>query len=247
MNPIAEWAQEALTIFEEESILARRVHRTCTEYSTQRDDKIVLDAAHKIVLDTEVWVSFIVKDSDRPLSFVDLKRKFINPSVRCMCRGIDNLIIKHIYADRCVNAPRLSKISRINAREIVTQTSEILNSYSLNNRSLVLDPRCEAELLRGGQWVYAEQLNLAPVMFPFDEDILPEKTCLAWYRDAVALGTGPMASPEHTIQSCITSHNEVALRVSMNYDVPSAGVKITFGMLAGVLVLEPKSIVVLDG
>ncbi len=63
---------------------------------------------------------------------------------------------------------------------------------------------------------------------------------LAFHRNALALVTRPLALPDTSlgVRAAVGSYNDVAMRVSMQYDLTSQGTKVTLDLLCGVAVLD---------
>lgn len=63
---------------------------------------------------------------------------------------------------------------------------------------------------------------------------------LAFHRNALALVTRPLALPNTSlgVRSSVGSYNDVAMRVSMQYDITSQGTIVTLDMLCGVALLD---------
>ncbi|MFA5345380.1 MAG: P22 phage major capsid protein family protein [Candidatus Omnitrophota bacterium] len=61
----------------------------------------------------------------------------------------------------------------------------------------------------------------------------------AFHRDALALVTRPLALPRAGgVQSAVANYNDVAMRVTMAYDIWSQGTVVTLDVLAGVALLD---------
>jgi hypothetical protein len=63
---------------------------------------------------------------------------------------------------------------------------------------------------------------------------------LAFHRNAIALVSRPLALPNTSlgVRSAVGSYNDVAMRVSMQYDISSMGTIVTLDLLCGVKVLD---------
>ncbi|MCK9570348.1 hypothetical protein M0R72_15485 [Candidatus Pacearchaeota archaeon] len=62
---------------------------------------------------------------------------------------------------------------------------------------------------------------------------------LAFHRDALALVTRPLALPRAGgVQSAVANYNDVAMRVTMQYDITTQGTIVTMDLLAGIAVLD---------
>jgi len=63
---------------------------------------------------------------------------------------------------------------------------------------------------------------------------------LAFHRDAIALVSRPLALPDTSlgVRSAVGAYNDVAMRVSMQYDISSQGTIVTLDLLCGVKVLD---------
>lgn len=65
---------------------------------------------------------------------------------------------------------------------------------------------------------------------------------LAFHRDSLALVSRPLARPNSSlgVMSGVTSHNDVAMRVAMQYDGSAQGTRVTLDMLCGYAVLDAE-------
>lgn len=72
---------------------------------------------------------------------------------------------------------------------------------------------------------------------------------MAMHRDAIALVTRPLAVPSNRmgVLSGFSSYNDIAMRVSMQYDIEAGGTIVNLDLLAGVAALDPSLCVVLLG
>jgi hypothetical protein len=62
---------------------------------------------------------------------------------------------------------------------------------------------------------------------------------LAFHRDAMALVTRPLALPRAGgVQAAVANYNDVAMRVTMQYDITTQGTIVTLDLLAGVALLD---------
>lgn len=71
----------------------------------------------------------------------------------------------------------------------------------------------------------------------------------AFHRDAVALVTRPLALPHQAmgVMADVASHNNVAMRVTMQYDIQSGGTVVNLDILGGVALLDVNLCVPLLG
>jgi hypothetical protein len=71
----------------------------------------------------------------------------------------------------------------------------------------------------------------------------------AFHRDAIALVTRPLALPSERmgVMADIATHNDIAMRVTMQYDINAGGTIVNLDILGGVAVLDPNLAVVLQG
>ena len=70
-----------------------------------------------------------------------------------------------------------------------------------------------------------------------------------FHREALALVTRPLALPSQDVgvRSQVAVHNDVSMRVAMQYDLTAQGTKVTLDLLAGVAVLDTDLGVVMLG
>lgn len=72
---------------------------------------------------------------------------------------------------------------------------------------------------------------------------------LAFHRNAITFVNRPLALPDNSIGArfAVTSHNDVSMRITMQYNATQQGTIVTLDMLAGVAILEADLAVVLLG
>lgn len=72
---------------------------------------------------------------------------------------------------------------------------------------------------------------------------------LAFHRDAIALVTRPLVLPPSStgVMAAIASYNDIAMRVTMQYDSKRQGTRVTMDCLAGVAILDERLGAVLLG
>lgn len=72
---------------------------------------------------------------------------------------------------------------------------------------------------------------------------------LAFQRDSIALVTRPLAVPNNVlgVMSHVGAYNNIAMRVSMQYDIQEGGTVVNLDILAGVAILDENLAVVLLG
>lgn len=65
---------------------------------------------------------------------------------------------------------------------------------------------------------------------------------LMFHREALALVTRPLALPNQSlgVLAAVASHNDVGMRVSMQYDSKAQGTRVTMDLLAGVALLDER-------
>jgi hypothetical protein len=71
----------------------------------------------------------------------------------------------------------------------------------------------------------------------------------AFHRDAIALVTRPLAMPNNQmgVLTKVGIHNDISMRVAMQYDIDAGGTKVNLDLLCGVAVLDPRLCVPLLG
>ena len=71
----------------------------------------------------------------------------------------------------------------------------------------------------------------------------------AFHRDAIALVSRPLAMPNNQmgVLTKVGVHNDISMRVAMQYDIDAGGTKVNFDLLCGVAVLDSRLCVPLLG
>ena len=70
-----------------------------------------------------------------------------------------------------------------------------------------------------------------------------------FHREAIALVTRPLALPNqsHGVSAGIASHNDISMRIAMQYDISQQGTVVTADLLCGVAILDTDLGVVMYG
>jgi len=260
MEDIGKWGQAALEILMRETQLARRVHRDCSNEFAQLHDVVPLqepfNLAPDVELDQQMWSSLQIQDREATQSFSQMVQYFVEPCMISMARNLDMLILQSVYESLDRNTQHLPRLTG-NPEYTIRQARRVLNGRRVPqaNRNLIIDPPAEAELLRHCvSTPGATYFGFTPVLyFPTSNTALPEGTNFAWGRDSIALVTRPIRGRRETHDQTagrpfsIACNDHLSLRVDMGYEMQYAAVKITYTLLAGVIILDSTGIVSFDG
>ena len=71
----------------------------------------------------------------------------------------------------------------------------------------------------------------------------------AFHRNAIALVTRPLAMPNNQmgVLTHVGVHNDISMRIAMQYDIDAGGTKVNLDLLCGVAVLDERLCVPLLG
>lgn len=253
---IGAWGQAALEILMRETNLARRMHRDSSNTFAQHHDRIVIQnpdrGRYEVELTEQLWSSIQVSDRETSRSFPEIIQYFIEPCMLNMARTLDMLILRAVYANSdSSHLPRLTRDST----STIAQANRLLNNRTIphDNRSLIMTPAAEAELLRYcGSEPCAGYFGFLPVLHcPSNDTNVPEGVNFAWHQDAIALVTRPVGNSreQHSTAGThygIACNDHLTLRVNMNYDIQRHATTIKFTVLAGIVILNPQGIMIFD-
>lgn len=250
MIDLGIWAQEALRLFEESTLLTKRVHRDFENvFADSRDIVSVTNPYEALTsgqLDYVHWCSFVIRDSEGGRSFDDLARFYLQPAMQGMAVAADRSILTCLHSSINDYMPQLPKITRGNALENVTRASEILDNHSApaDARSIILDPTSETALLRGEAFEELRTLDLASGYIILDDADAPDGTSFIFHRNAVAFVSRPFAQNVPPDQrSGVAHYDDISLRLTDCYDVRNQGTRVKIEMLTGVTILNSRWIV----
>ena len=167
------WAQESLSILEENMVMANLVHRDFSplvasfgdvvntrrpsEFSTKRksqsDAVVSQDAVStnvQVPLNQHVYVTFTIKDEEASLSFKELITIYMEPAAMQMARGVDRILCGQAFRFFDNAAGKLAGMSASTAKDWILEAREILNVNKAypNGRNLVVSPQAETEMLK---------------------------------------------------------------------------------------------------
>jgi hypothetical protein len=249
MIDLGVWAQEALSLFEDSTSLTKRVHRNfADEFANEGDIVSVLgpyENRTNTPLTDHLWCSFVIQDNEGGRSFNTLARRYLQPAMQALAKVADQRILTCLHNSIDDYMPQLPKITRDNALENVSRASEILDNHAAaaDGRSIILDPTSETALLRGMAFEELRTLRLAAGYTILDNESR-QGTSFILQWDAVAFVTRPFAQIVPPDQSSVIAHyNDICIRMSMRYDVHTAGTRVTIDMLTGVTILNSNWIV----
>ena len=239
------WAQEALTILNENLVIGNLIHRDL-DYSIAKYGDVVnirrpgtFQIAHKgtrakpmnvaVQLDQWFYNSFTIKDGETNQSFSELSRKYLLPSMAAMAHSIDDTIFGCAH-DGIQGRPVAHSV--IDARQKLN-----VNKAGVMNRNLIVTPTCKVKVGSDG---HGRTLGFDTFDFQDVHD------GLAFHRDAVALVTRPINTPSTIgVLSHVANHNDISMRVVMQYDCYRQGIVFNFDVLAGTALLDPSMCVAL--
>ena len=179
------WAQEGLSLLEENMVMANLVHRDFQNevadfgdvVNTRRPGEFQIrrktdtttlsyqDASAtnvRVPLDQWFYNSFVIKDGERSKSFKDLVAVYLLPAMQSIARGCDRAVLGRIHAygtTPATRAGRLRNMDATNSGDYVHEARQHLNENKVDmaGRRLVLNPSSETALLKNSQFVSAEK------------------------------------------------------------------------------------------
>lgn len=181
------WAQESLRLLEANTVMLQLVNRdfdnriasygetvTTRRPSTfvmkrkvKADDVTVQDASAdpvSVVLDQHNHVSFIIKDEEASKSIKDLFREYLEPAIKAMAAGIDQVLTYQLYdflLDRSNNANVLGRLGTALDWATIVSIRERMNTLKMpmDGRNMVITPNAEGDLLNIKEFVNAEKVG----------------------------------------------------------------------------------------
>ena len=181
-----KWAYEGLAQLEEQMVVANLVHRDFEneiadygdvvnanrpgEFKVRRknDSTTSLDkqdaSAAKVPVKLNQWFynSFVIKDGEQSMSFKDLVKVYLVPSVRVIARSVDRAVLGHFHkflGGPSQRAGRLQNLASDTSHQVVLEAREKLNSNNAPidaNRHLVLSSMSETALLMNDLFIKAD-------------------------------------------------------------------------------------------
>jgi len=263
------WAVSAQRLLEQNLVMGNLVHRDCSDEVSQFGDIINLRSPGcniPIPLDQLFSTHFVIRDGDASKSFQELREQYLRPSIQKLARQIDQALIGQAvhYTDNTVGGQY--SLYGANATNTIIDARRKLNDNRapLSDRNLVLSTassqalKCSEILpvIRDGggyppQITALEEARLGKYIgfTCWHVPDMPWHINLGFHPDTMALVTRPLplALPRLPIRSGIGVHNNLALRVSMMYDVQTSGTRITTDVLAGIGVLDTNLGVIIEG
>lgn len=178
------WSKESLAILEENMVAGNLVYREFSntlanfgdtvntrrpaEFEAKRkvvtDDVTIQDATATNVpvkLNQHIHTSFMLRDGEESLSFMDLVAVYLRPAMLAQARMIDQIVLGQ-FAQFLMNiAGSLDALSSSNAKDYILDTRQVLNENKayVNGRNMVVNPSSETEMLKVDLFVSAEKVG----------------------------------------------------------------------------------------
>jgi hypothetical protein len=130
------------------------------------------------------------------------------------------------------------------------------------NKAIIIDGFAAGKPPQVGQIIESEVINATDQSVLLDrplelsvadnEDVYPGPAGsynFVFHREAIALVSRPLALPSAGlgVDAAVATHNDVSMRIAMQYDIAQQGTVVTLDMLAGVAVLDTDLGVVMLG
>lgn len=176
---IEQWAQEALMVLESNMIAANMVYRDFEDIIAQHgetvnaripgtflmkrktdDDVVTKQAASTtsiaVVLNQHLHVSFIIKDGEESKSFNVLREEYIQPAVKAIANGADEIVLSQVYqflgngVGKLGTAP--DEDTMIDAGTLMDQ-----NKVPTISRQMILTPATKGAVLKQDAIKHAEK------------------------------------------------------------------------------------------
>jgi hypothetical protein len=245
------WAASGLAILEENMEVASKIHRNFEQAPTcyqdkinvrkpqafritreSDDDLVTTDAVMQnqvINMDVHLYTTFVIKDGEASKSFQDLMEMYVAPSMFYMAKALDTEVLERLIAGS------QSTVVDWNDFELVLKTRKTLNDEKTPCRGRTfVAPSAWTDYKR------ANTIGNPYLAFGILKNSEIDKG-VGFHRDAAALISRPL--PKLDIGQCdVANHNDLAMRTTMEYDVPQAGTRVTMDSLFGIGILSPEMI-----
>lgn len=209
-----------------------------------------------VTLDKHLDVSFEVTSKELTLEIDDFSQRFIVPAMQSFGQKIDEYLVS-LYSDIINTAG--AEVVTIGIPHIIAARKALNeNGVSLADRSFVVDPSTEADLLNleafynasviGDEGTALRDANMGRKWgfnFYMDQNIKTDTSIiqnLAFHKNAFALVTRPLALPNGVAEenAAIINYDGFGVRVVYGYDITHKKDVVSIDLLCGVKTLERK-------
>lgn len=178
------WANESLTILEEQMVIANLVHRDFEMeiarfgdvVNTRKPGKMkhkrkdvgdnvtVQDVSATnipVKLDQHMHASFMIRDGEESKSFASLVEVYLRPAVLAIAQGIDKIVGGQVHQFRDNFAGALGKVSSTTVKGYILEARQKLNVQlaPMANRQLIVTPETETAMLSLDEFLSAEKIG----------------------------------------------------------------------------------------
>jgi len=178
------WANEALMLLNQTSVMAGLVHRDFSNAvanfgdvvntrrpramrltrKTDADDVVTQDAIVdnvRVPLDQHGVISFVIRDGEATKSMQELVDIHVVPAIQALGRGVDRGLagmIHKYFSTSDKRAGRLSNLTSSNSKDFLFEAREIMNRNlcPLDGRNLVLGPTSETPIVKTDLFLAAD-------------------------------------------------------------------------------------------
>lgn len=218
------------------------------EFSGEIDVQDATEGSATVKMDKHLDVSFAVTSAQMAMEIEDFSKQLLVPAMQAFIDKIDSYLLG--LASGITNkVTETDNIQNdiVDARAFLTKAGA-----PLTERRFVYDSNTEAKLLKTDLFVSAEKvgdegtaLREASLGRKFGLDFYVDQNAdtanvkgLAFHKNAFALVTRPLATPEGAAKSAIVNYDGLGLRVVYDYDINSKKDVISIDMLCGVKTLD---------
>ncbi|MCK5019887.1 MAG: hypothetical protein KAS32_22720 [Candidatus Peribacteraceae bacterium] len=167
---IEQWAQESLMVLEANMIAANMVFREYDSMIAQHgetvnaripgsflmkrktdDDAVTKQAATTtsipVVLNQHLHVSFIIKDGEESKSFNKLRDEYVEPAVKAISQGVDEIVLSQVY-QFLANSVGYLGTSPTDDTMVDAGTIMDVNKVPTTGRKMILTPQTKGSMLK---------------------------------------------------------------------------------------------------
>ena len=186
------------------------------------------------------YVSFKIPDAYQTAPFDKLSRYFLTPAISALGRYIDLSMYQTVMDnDQCVAAAGVDPVDGLYLARCGLNTH-----YNGGKRFIMIPAMWESDVLKTNHsYVTGPDTSRYLGADLFTDPTMP---CgLMFNRDALAFINRPLPIPAHFgngVKGAVGTHNDISLRVIMNYDIIEQATVVAIHCLAGTAVVDPSQV-----
>lgn len=218
------------------------------EFASEIEVQDATESGVTVTMDKHLDVSFAVTSSQLTMDIADFSKQLLVPAMQAFIDKIDSYLLGLAsgVTNKVTESEDIQK-DVVDARAYLTKAGA-----PLTERRFVYGSDTEAKLLKTDLFVSAEKvgdegtaLREASLGRKYGLDFYVDQNAdtanvkgVAFHKNAFALVTRPLATPEGAAKSAIVNYDGLGLRVVYDYDIKSKKDVVSIDMLCGVKTLD---------